>query len=69
MYLALKEGEGEKIVENTRHGKKVRRFFSFFSQGEVADLLKKAGFRVIKTSKHQRAGGLSIWLQILARKA
>ena len=67
-YLALKEGEGESEVEEERYGKKVRRFFSFFSQEEVVDLLKKTGFRVLKTSKHQRAGGLTIWLQFLARK-
>ena len=68
LYLALKEGKGEGEVVDERFGKKVRRFFSFFSQQEVLDLLKESGFELLKKSKRQRAKNSTLWLQFLARK-
>lgn len=41
LYLALKEGQGEKVVEDVRYGKKVHRFFAFFTKEEIESILKK----------------------------
>ncbi|HLA04255.1 MAG TPA: class I SAM-dependent methyltransferase [Patescibacteria group bacterium] len=68
LYLALKEGKGEGEVANERFGKKVRRFFSFFSEQEVLDFLKESGFVLLKKSKRQRTKNSTLWLQFLARK-
>jgi len=68
LYLALKEGKGEGEVVDERFGKKVRRFFSFFSEKEVLDLLKESGFVLLKKSKRQRAKNSTLWLQFLAGK-
>ena len=67
-YLALKEGEGEEIVEEERYGKKVRRFFSFFNTSEIKKLLSQSGFQVIFLVRHKRHATSQPWIQILARK-
>lgn len=67
-YLALKEGEGEKEIEEERYGKKVRRFFSFFTKDEIKDLLSAAGFGIVSYKRHKRDSVSRPWLQILARK-
>ena len=68
-YLALKKGQGEGEVEDERHERKVRRFFSFFNEEEVEDLLKDSGFNVEKINTLQRLDGSTIWIQVLARKS
>ena len=68
LYLAVKEGEGEKKITDRRHGQKVTRFFSFFKEDELVKFLGKAGFEILKISKFQKHKDSPSWLQILARK-
>ena len=68
LYLAVKEGEGEKEITDRRHGQKVTRFFSFFKEDELVKFLGKAGFEILKISKFQKHKDSPSWLQILARK-
>lgn len=67
-YLALKDGDGEEIVVDERHGIKVRRFFAFFNEDEIRKLLKTAGFKIKSVSYYQRAGGTINWIKIFAEK-
>lgn len=67
MYLALKEGIGEKVVEEERLGRVVRRFFSFFTKEEIEDYLQGIGFKVLEIKRFVSKSP-TIWLYIFARK-
>ena len=67
LYLALKEGIGEKVVEEERLGGVVRRFFSFFTKEEIEDYLRGAGFKVLGVKKFSSKS--IVWLYVFARKA
>ncbi|OGE08125.1 hypothetical protein A3A60_04380 [Candidatus Curtissbacteria bacterium RIFCSPLOWO2_01_FULL_42_26] len=67
-YLALKEGKGESEVEDERHGVKVKRFFSFFSEKEIVDLLNDTGFRIESVNFYQRDKRTTKWIEIFAKK-
>ena len=68
LYLALKEGTGEKVVEEARLGRIVKRFFSFFAKEEIEGFLKSAKFKVLKV-KRFTSKSPTIWLYVFARKA
>ena len=67
LYLALKEGIGEKVVEEERLGRVVRRFFSFFTKEEIEDYLQGIGFKVLEIKRFVSKSP-TIWLYIFARK-
>ena len=67
-YLAVKEGRSEGEVEDERHGRKVKRFFSFFEKQEISDLLENAGFRVEDVTFYQRENGMPKWIKIFSKK-
>jgi len=67
LYLALKEGTGEKVVEEERLGRVIKRFFSFFSKGEIEGFLRSAKFKVFKV-KRFTSKSPTIWLYVFARK-
>ena len=67
-YLAVKEGKGESEVEDERHGRKVKRFFSFFQKQEIIDLLENAGFRIEDLTFYQRENGMTKWIKIFSKK-
>ncbi len=67
-YLAVKEGENEGEVEDERHGIKVKRYFSFFTESEIKKSLKNASFRVESVTSYQKANGFTNWIKIFARK-
>jgi ubiquinone/menaquinone biosynthesis C-methylase UbiE len=46
LYLAVKEGDGERWVETTEYGRNLRRFFVFYQAAELDDLVRAAGFTV-----------------------
>ncbi len=60
IYISVKEGEGEKFVEE-RQG--FKRFFSFYKQSEFETLLGKAHFEVVKSQAESKNG--QTWLNIL----
>ena len=68
LYLALKEGKGEREVEDKRHGRKVKRFFSFFTEDEIKKLLVESGFGVEKIVKFRKTETSTDWLQVFAEK-
>jgi len=67
LYLALKEGIGEKVVEEERLGRVVRRFFSFFTKEEIEDYLQGIGFKVLEIKRFVSKSP-TIWLYIFAEK-
>lgn len=46
LFLGLKAGEGEKYIEDDRYGG-VQKFYSYYSQPEIENLLKSVGFNLI----------------------
>lgn len=68
LYLALKEGSGEGEFEDERHGRKFKRFFSFFEKQEIINLLSNAGFGVEGVTFHQRDTGTTKWIKVFSRK-
>ena len=67
IYIAVKEGSGERWVTEADYGYPYQRFFSYFRYKEMAALLKKAGLNV-KKYKHIRQGSTGR-LQFIAEKA
>lgn len=67
-YLAVKEGEGERELEEDRYGRKVNRFFAFFGEEELAKLAEETGFEVISVEHFKREETSVPWLIIFASK-
>lgn len=65
-FVAVKKGNGEKIITSGKYGKPMERFFSFFGIGELTRFLKNANFEIIKRQIEKR--GDTKWIQILVRK-
>lgn len=63
IYIALKGGEGERYI---KHPQKGNRFFAFYQEKEMENLLKKNGFEIIEVFYEKTSN--TNWLQILARK-
>jgi ubiquinone/menaquinone biosynthesis C-methylase UbiE len=61
IFLAVKEGEGEKWVE--KFGKD--RFYAFYQEKEILDLLESVGFKIIE-SVGKKVG--YDWIKVLAVK-
>ena len=64
MYVALKEGEGERDVYDEGFG--VSRFFAFYKENEFKKLLEKANFQIIEIMYAQTERNR--WLQFFAKK-
>jgi len=65
MFIAVKEGEGERMVEypQTNHEP---RFFAFYRQPEFEGLLDKAGFEII--SSFTEDDDEDTWINVFCRK-
>ena len=65
IHISVKEGEGEKMVEFPKTGNEPK-FFAFYKENELVDLIKKAGFSLIKSfiDRTQEED----WVNIFARK-
>lgn len=48
LFLSTKEGKGE-IIEKEHLDEKLKMFETFFKQNELMDLVKKAGFKILKS--------------------
>ena len=68
LYLAVKEGDGEREVEDARHGKKVKRFFAFFREEEMRNFLGEGYFKINKIKKFLRKENSTPWLLVFAHK-
>lgn len=67
LYLVLKEGTGEKVVEEEKLRRVVKRFFSFFTKEEIVDFLQKAKFNILEVKKFTSKS--TVWLYVFARRA
>lgn len=65
IYIAVKEGEGEEIVEKEEYNK-MPRFYAYYKQAELEDLLKFNGFKIVKATTSNDQGIL--WVEIFAKK-
>lgn len=66
IYIAVKEGESEKIVEKEKYGNMLR-FYALYKQEELNNLLKNNGFTIISSTISNDEG--TDWVEIFAKKA
>jgi len=68
-FIAMKEGEGEKMVRGSIDGDE--RFFSFYGETEFLNLLRGNGFEVIEHLRDMREynppKNLTVWLLYIVR--
>lgn len=70
-YLSIKLQTGKGKYENVREARSNNepRFFQYFTQEEISNLLGKSGFKLIKSSPRKSSRGRHIaWLDIFAQK-
>lgn len=65
-FVAVKKGEGERMVASEKYGKPMERFFSFFEVEELRSFLERANFEVV--NKQMETIGDTKWIQIIAKK-
>ncbi|MBI2148599.1 class I SAM-dependent methyltransferase [Candidatus Woesearchaeota archaeon] len=65
LYLAVKEGDGEKIIEKERYENSPR-FYAFYKKEELEKLLKENGFEIIESSVSTDEE--TNWVEIFAKK-
>ena len=64
LYLGVKKGEGERMVEK-EHYKGGKKFFAFYTEKELKDMLKKVGFKVEEVVIEKKR---DTWINVFARK-
>lgn len=68
-FLAVKEGEGEKMVRGSYEGDE--RFFAFYQEDEFLKVLQENGFEVLQHSRDMREynppKNLTVWLLYFVR--
>ncbi|MCX6809747.1 MAG: class I SAM-dependent methyltransferase [Candidatus Berkelbacteria bacterium] len=69
IYIAVKEGNCERLVEDKLSAGH-KRFFSFFAQDEISKLVKQAGFEIIEIKLESDPAGRSevSWIHLIAEK-
>lgn len=53
-FIAVKEGKGEELLEDTENGQVYERFFSFYSEQEFREVLLRNHFEILEFKKRQR---------------
>jgi SAM-dependent methyltransferase len=66
IYISVKLGEGEKFVKRDRY-KGLEKFFAFYTESEISDLLEKCGFEIIKSSLY-KVPEQDTWIDVFAVK-
>ena len=66
IYISVKLGEGEKFVKRDRY-KGLEKFFAFYTESEIADLLENCGFEIIKLSLY-KVPKQATWIDVFAVK-
>jgi ubiquinone/menaquinone biosynthesis C-methylase UbiE len=69
LYVSVKYGQGAKLVKEQPFTK-YRRFYSYYKKNEIESLLKKAGFKIIKSGflKDDLGRADTRWISLLAKK-
>ncbi len=65
IYIAVKEGDGEKLIEKKQYENSPR-FYSFYRKQELEDYMKKANFKVISSVVSEDEG--TRWVEVTAKK-
>jgi len=72
LYIAVKEGVGEREIIEERLDRRIKRFFSFFTKNEIINLLKEMKFEILETKRFRSKPSLGIcktvWINVFARK-
>ncbi len=55
LYAIVREGEGEHLERETRGGYSLQRFYHYFTEKELVERAKHAGFELIKTEHNARS--------------
>lgn len=66
LFIAVKEGEGEKIVEERKNNQVYSRFFAFYEQKEFQNLVEASGFKIFNAIVKKT--DVDIWISLFARK-
>ena len=66
IYISVKLGEGEKFIKRDRY-KGLEKFFAFYTESEISDLLEKCGFEIIKLSLY-KVPKQDTWIDVFAVK-
>lgn len=67
LYLCVKEGEGESFIERKEHDNN-QRFFAFYKQVELEELLKSIGFKIVEVINDDTDSEGRSWIEIFAKK-
>lgn len=65
LFIAVKEGEGEQLIEKERYGNSLR-FYALYKEDELNNLLKENGFEIIESVVSNDEG--TNWVEIFAKK-
>ena len=63
--LIVKHGEGEGVRQNEKFGRMVERYFAFYGQRELEDVVTSVGFNVLRSSVELDGE----WVYLLVQKA
>jgi len=66
IYISVKLGEGEKFIKRDRY-KGLEKFFAFYTESEISDLLEQCGFEIIKLSLYN-VPKQDTWIDVFAVK-
>lgn len=65
LYIAVKEGEGEQVIQKERYGN-LPRFYAFYKKNELEELLKNNMFEIVESVQSNDEG--TEWLEVFAKK-
>ncbi|MBU0757309.1 MAG: methyltransferase domain-containing protein [Nanoarchaeota archaeon] len=65
IYIGIKEGTGERFVENKKEHKGLKKYISYYSVKETKDLLEAHSFHIIDIFTEQKK---DLWINAFARK-
>lgn len=66
LYVAVKEGTGEIVKQNPKYGN-VPKFYAYYQQPEMEDLIKQAGFTITKSTVELDSASSQTWVEIFAK--
>lgn len=66
IYISVKLGEGEKFIKRDRY-KGLEKFFAFYTESDISDLLEECGFEIIKLSLY-KVPKQDTWIDVFAVK-
>ena len=67
LFIALKEGEGSKIIREQKY-KDLPRLFVYYNKSEIEKLINENGFSIIK-SEIEKGTEKTNWINILCKKS